>query len=81
LFFYKDLLPLMTKALSLAKHKPSNLLVIPRPLLDSKPFDCLEIQNNVDRKTTVIDYQQSISQFKGALIDCEWIESNDPSYM
>ena len=65
-----DYTPLVDEALSRAKHAPSQVLLIDRQLAPerlSAPY--------------LVDYEPLREQYFDAHVPCEWLESNEPSYI
>ncbi|HEY3598823.1 MAG TPA: propionate--CoA ligase [Paraburkholderia sp.] len=65
-----DYAPLINEALSRAKHKTPRVLMIDRQLAPER-FDA----------PYLTDYEPLREQFFDAHVPCEWLESNEPSYV
>jgi propionyl-CoA synthetase len=62
--------PLLDEAITLAEHKPSKVLIIDRKLTDYPKTAGRDLDYATER-AKVMDVQ----------VPCEWLESNDPSYI
>ena len=68
------LLPLLKEAVNIATHKTNNVIVVPRPNIDDKPF-------RADENENWLDYSELEQENENEIVECEWVESNHPSYM
>ncbi len=62
---------LLDEAIELAEHKPTNVLMVNRGL--DKEFSKVEGRD--------VDYATLREQFMDAKVECEWLESSEPSYI
>ncbi len=62
---------LLDEAIELAEHKPAKVLMVDRGL--DKGFNKVEGRD--------VDYATLREQFMDAKVDCEWLESSEPSYI
>ena len=62
---------LLDEAIELAEHKPTKVLMIDRGL--DKEFNKVEGRD--------VDYATLREQFMDAKVECEWLESSEPSYI
>ncbi|MDE1183790.1 propionate--CoA ligase [Paraburkholderia sp.] len=65
-----DYTPLMDEALARAKHQPAHVLLIDRQLAPERL-----------NATYLVAYEPLREQFFDAHVPCEWLESNEPSYV
>src|SRR3954464_8881242 len=63
--------PLVDEAISLSKHPPRKVLIYNRGLDASLSFV-------PDRD---VDWKATVGRFEGRNVDCEWLESSEPSYI
>jgi len=68
------LLPLLKEAVNIATHKTNNVIVVPRPNIDDKPF-------RADENENWLDYSELEQENENEIVECEWVESNHPSYI
>jgi propionyl-CoA synthetase len=65
-----DYMPLFDEAMARAEHAPPRVLLIDRQLAPGRL-----------NASYLVDYEQLREQYYDAQIPCEWLESNEPSYI
>ncbi|TAM01761.1 MAG: propionate--CoA ligase [Paraburkholderia sp.] len=65
-----DYTPLVDEAMSRAQHAPSKVLLIDRHLAPGRL-----------KASYIVDYEPLREQYHDVQVPCEWLESNEPSYI